>query len=224
MDSPRQLDTFAKLTAALDEIFAAGCSFSSIHDAITTTLESVELTSAEVNKFTFFDTDKPYTRNLAATDGKNYTLLVLCWSPAKESKIHNHPCDGCFIKTLSGCVKETRYVVENGDIKQSAVKFFCEGQVSFMSDDLGLHKVGNPNHHVGAVTLHLYTPPFKSCKVWSDEGVGALAKSEVGIVGFFSAYGLRSPSLEGKPGAHAKMLQELLHASSGVSEMSWAQR
>jgi cysteine dioxygenase len=32
---------------------------------------------------------------------------------------------------------------------------------------MGLHKVGNPTDSV-SVTLHLYSPPFQSCRVWLD--------------------------------------------------------
>jgi len=34
-----------------------------------------------------------------------------------------------------------------------------------MRDELGLHRVENPSHSSKAVSLHLYSPPFKSCQV-----------------------------------------------------------
>lgn len=61
-----------------------------------------------------------------------------------------------------------------------------------------------------ATSSHLYTPPFHSCKVWADEGVGALSKSDIGVMGYFSAFGLRTPNREGKPGKQARVLHELL--------------
>eukprot|EP00597_Dinobryon_sp_UTEXLB2267_P000752 CAMPEP_0170072226 /NCGR_PEP_ID=MMETSP0019_2-20121128/9924_1 /TAXON_ID=98059 /ORGANISM="Dinobryon sp., Strain UTEXLB2267" /LENGTH=89 /DNA_ID=CAMNT_0010281105 /DNA_START=397 /DNA_END=666 /DNA_ORIENTATION=+ len=78
-----------------------------------------------------------------------------------------------------------------------------------MADDIGLHKIGNPNKDIGAVTLHLYTPPFSVCKVWSHSGEGQYSKHEEGKVGYFSVYGHRSPHLEGKPGLHAKLMEEI---------------
>lgn len=212
MNTDAPISSFEKLKEGLDGIFKRGNAYAEVQREITEILKNVDFSGTEISKYTYFDFEKPYTRNLAATDGKHYTLLVLCWSPGKESKIHNHPCDGCFIKTLSGCIKETRYISDasNDEIKQSAVKFYREGQVSYMCDDMGLHKVGNACTQVGAVTLHLYTPPFKECKVWSSAGVGKLSTAELGVVGFFSIYGLRTPNLEGKPGKHAKLLQELL--------------
>ena len=130
-------------------------------------MERVDLTTNEINKYTFFDFEKPYTRNLVATDHKHYTLLLLCWSPGKESKIHNHPCDGCYVKAVRGSVRESQYTINETtlDIKLSKTRFFNEGQVSYMNDSIGLHKIGNPNKDTGSVSLHLYTPPFSSCKV-----------------------------------------------------------
>jgi len=206
-----KISTVDKLVATINAIYAKGLPYEQIHDCLTHTLQRVDLTTTETNKYIFFDLEKPYTRNLVASDGKNYTLLILCWGPGKGSKIHNHPCDGCYIRNLSGCIKETRYDVIPGtdEIKQSAVKFYCEGQVSYMSDNLGLHKISNPNAHVGSVTLHLYTPPFQSCKVWSHEGKGELSNHEIGLVGFFSVCGLRTPNLEGKPGVYAKLMHDI---------------
>lgn len=33
-------------------------------------------------------------------------------------------------------------------------------------DSLGFHKVGNSDDHTPAMTLHVYIPPPKSCRVW----------------------------------------------------------
>ena len=84
-----------------------------------------------------------------------------------------------------------------------------------MCDDMGLHKIGNPGA-VCAVTLHLYTPPFQSCKVWSHDGAGTLSQSSVGVMGYFSAYGLRTPAAEGRPGAHALMLREIVQRVKSI--------
>ena len=40
--------------------------------------------------------------------------------------------------------------------------------VTYMSDELGLHRVENPRHSNRAVSLHLYSPPFQSCQVNLD--------------------------------------------------------
>mmetsp|Transcript_4983 Transcript_4983/g.5074 ORF Transcript_4983/g.5074 Transcript_4983/m.5074 type:complete len:262 (-) Transcript_4983:366-1151(-) len=179
--------------------------------AIDSLLRRTNLTTDEVNKYTFWDGEKPYTRNLIHTDNENYTLLLLCWNGGRESSIHNHPCEGCFIKTIRGCIRETRYevVTETDEIRQSKVKFFNEGQVSFMHDSIGLHKIGNPNKDTGSVTLHLYTPPFKTCNVWSDSGRDTFSHPTEVKMGYFSVYGHRSPNLEGRPGKHAQVMNDI---------------
>ena len=60
-------------------------------------------------KYAIFDDEKPYTRNLISTDGETYTLLLLCWNPQKESPIHDHPCDGCWLQVVQGGIREDRY-------------------------------------------------------------------------------------------------------------------
>lgn len=65
-------------------------------------MTKIQLNYTEISKYIHYDDLLPYTRNLLATDNINYTLLLLCWSPGVESKIHDHPCDGCFVKTIIG--------------------------------------------------------------------------------------------------------------------------
>jgi Cysteine dioxygenase type I len=55
-----------------------------------------------------------YTRNLIATDGVSFTLLLLCWNPNCYSPIHNHPGDGCWMRVVSGAIHEVRYTQPSG--------------------------------------------------------------------------------------------------------------
>lgn len=159
------IDNIEKLKNTIECAFAQGYDRPKTHDKLLQILGRVDLTTNELNKFTFWDASKSYTRNLVATDGKNYTLLLLCWNPGKESKVHNHPCDGCYVKTVRGCIRETRYAQQGNEITRQNVRFFNEGQISYIDDSIGLHKIGNPFCDSGSVSLHLYTPPFASCKV-----------------------------------------------------------
>lgn len=136
-------------------------------EMLTKILTHTNLSVNDVGKYTLFDKNLPYTRNLVATDGFNYGLLVLCWNGGMESKIHNHPCDGCFVKVLRGTIKETRYSYDQQTDAITLLSEFegQEGDVAYMDDFVGLHKIGNPSKDVGAVTLHLYTPPYSLCKV-----------------------------------------------------------
>ena len=40
-----------------------------------------------------------------------------------------------------------------------------------ITDAMGLHRMENPSHTEGTVTLHLYTPPFRTCQTF-DEASG----------------------------------------------------
>jgi hypothetical protein len=170
----------------------------------------------------FWDTDKAYSRNLVATDGKHYSLLLLCWKPGRESAIHDHPCDGCFVKTLRGCIRETRYHCNatTNEITQGVTKFYCEDQVSFMNDEIGLHKIGNPNDITGAVSLHLYTPPFRSCKVWQCHGKDQYSRCQDSMVGFQSVFGIRTPHLEGRSAQHVQILDQIRARGVDIEQTS----
>ncbi|CAM9827728.1 unnamed protein product, partial [Ectocarpus fasciculatus] len=136
------------------------------HVQLKTLFDQTKLSKEDLSRYLFWDFSLPYSRNRIAMDGKHYELLALCWNPGRESRIHNHPGDGCFVKIISGSVRETVYDVPN----EAAPTFQSEsillpGSVCYMDDSLGLHRLGNPSKTEGAVTLHLYTPPVARCKV-----------------------------------------------------------
>lgn len=143
-------------------------------DSITTMLKSTNLDLTEINRYSLYSSQEslPYTRNLVYSND-DFTLLVLCWRPGFESKIHNHPVRGCFVLPLLGSICETRYELHSDNtLKLMESVEICAGEkrkISFMSDSLGmLHKISNTSKTAGAVTLHLYTPPFSKCNVWSS--------------------------------------------------------
>ncbi len=65
----------------------------------------------------------------------------------KYSPIHDHPCDGCWMRVCQGCINEVRYVKEEKNGKDAA-PFSCtmdtvfeKGQQTFIHDNIGYHKV-----------------------------------------------------------------------------------
>jgi len=156
-------------------------------------LESYESSWNEWKRFEFWDEKKKYTRNLIATDGSTFTLMLLCWNPGRASPIHDHMGSQCFMRTISGKIVESQY--ENpckkklGEQKESksceqaclkaliprSERVFESGKVIFINDHVGLHKIENP-YEERAVTLHCYIPPYKSCHcfcpVTGDTNVG----------------------------------------------------
>lgn len=161
-------------------------------DCFVKLLQNTNMPESEWSKYAYWSNELPYTRNLIATDNKNYTLLLLCWGAGYESRIHDHPCDGCFVKVLKNSIKESRYkLAADGDVVLYNEAVAGPGMVTHMHDSMGLHKISNPDPCAGAVTLHLYTPPYQTCKVWASAG------SVVPVTGkmfVFSSYGLKSPT------------------------------
>ena len=61
--------------------------------------------------------------------------------------------------------KEVNEENKNGVMLEKDQYYAKRNSVSYMSDELGLHRVENTSHSDGAVSLHLYSPPFQSCQV-----------------------------------------------------------
>lgn len=123
---------------------------------------------SEWQKYALGDPSRPYTRNLVDKGNGKSNLLILVWTPGKGSPIHDHANAHCIMKILKGSLKETLFswpnqsVLNNGEPSPPNVKketVYQENQVTYMSDQLGLHKVTNPDPENVAVSLHLYTPP-----------------------------------------------------------------
>ena len=193
-DSSFRSNSLLSFTDKLNDMFNnSALSKEDRHGMIQKLLKNLELDPTELAKYIHFDPNYAYTRNLVATDGLHYNLLVLCWGPGKSSRIHNHPCDGCYVKVLSGSLRETRYTI---DKVNKEILFNCEstagpGTITFMNDDIGLHKITNPSAEIGAVSLHLYTPPFQNCKVWESAGKSLLSSFDAKMCSY-SRFGIKS--------------------------------
>jgi len=149
-------------------------------DPITKLFRRMKLSKDEQEKYTFLESNKNYTRNLIATDHETYTLLLLCWNANKYSPIHDHPCDGCWMKVLRGTVNEKRYMNvphvdghnhyrgDHDHLVCTSDVYFTEGQDVFIKDSLGYHKIGNDGDEA-SITLHLYSPPISKCRMWMNE-------------------------------------------------------
>ncbi|XP_072937725.1 cysteine dioxygenase type 1 [Epargyreus clarus] len=69
--------------------------------------------------------------------------------------------------------------------------------VCYINDALGLHRMENPSHVDGAISLHLYCPPFDSCRVF-DARTGKPTEAKVT---FWSKYGKKIKRvIEANPG------------------------
>ncbi|EHK43362.1 hypothetical protein TRIATDRAFT_258544 [Trichoderma atroviride IMI 206040] len=162
-------------------------------DSLMEMMRAYDGSDMQWSKYAFGDASRGYTRNLVDEGNGKSNLLVLVWSPGKGSPIHDHGNAHCLMKILRGDLTETRYAFPNNDEPEGQMtviseKTYRENQVTYMADDLGLHRVSNRGSGF-AVSLHLYTPPNvakKGCHIF-DEKTGR--RSHVPGCTYFSAYG-----------------------------------
>lgn len=83
--------------------------------------------------------------------------LVLVWTPGKGSPIHDHADAHCLMKVLKGTLRETRYQhPAKAGVGPEVIKTttYKENEVTYMADELGLHRIANPDPGEIAVSLH----------------------------------------------------------------------
>ena len=101
---------------------------------------------------------------------EKFNIILLVWNPGKESPIHDHPCNGCWVRVLENSVQEVVYEKnENESLSLTADNVYTEGGVTWMHDKKGFHKIGNPNEEV-SVTLHVYSPPYEISTIFNLDG------------------------------------------------------
>lgn len=71
-----------------------------------------------------------------------FNLLMLVWTPGKESKVHDHAASHCLMKIMKGELKETRWVTPEGGARTAeemdieGVREYRRGKVAYMCDDV----------------------------------------------------------------------------------------
>ena len=130
---------------------------------IVTLMEAYTSNPDEWEKFALADSSRSYTRNLVDKGNGKSNLLVLVWSPGRGSPIHDHSNAHCVMKVLHGKLKETLYdwPSSNGFAQGSTTPprikketLYGEGEVTYMSDEMGIHRIENPDPEKFAVSLH----------------------------------------------------------------------
>ncbi|EAU33889.1 cysteine dioxygenase [Aspergillus terreus NIH2624] len=119
---------------------------------------------ADWGRYYYNDESKNYTRNAIENINHKANILLLVWNPGKGSPIHDHANAHCIMKVLAGQLRETVYRApgqsgSSGPLEIMSEKEHSMNEVTYISDDIGLHRVHNPSSDQVAVSLHLYTPP-----------------------------------------------------------------
>jgi len=156
--------------------------------SLKTTMENYKSNPNDWKKYAMFDPMK-YTRNLVSNGNGKFNLIVLCWGSGHQSAIHDHAGSHCILKMLDGELKETQYYWPETEGKSLEVKqetVMHRDETAYMHDKIGLHRVANEHHVKGAISLHLYTPPYSECKSY-DERSGTARRA--GNITFYSIDG-----------------------------------
>src|SRR5579859_2253812 len=117
-----------------------------------------------------------YTRNLIDKTTL-YELVAICWEVGQISSIHNHRDQNCWMAAPIGRLKVQNYHVVFQDEEQGKCKIeptdileINPGNPVSVNPLEPVHKVYNPAElNQRAVSLHVYSRPFDSCVVYSDQ-------------------------------------------------------
>ncbi|XP_063605481.1 cysteine dioxygenase type 1-like [Penaeus indicus] len=189
MDVVTQMPQVATLDDLIQELHKVFDSDEVNVEYVYNLLASYKSNPVEWKKFAKFDRYK-YTRNLVDEGNGKFNLMLLCWGPSHTSTIHDHADAHCFMKMLEGSLQEVRFEWPKGDETEEGMveidrNILKLNGVCYINDSLGLHRVENASHSEGAVSLHLYCPPFSACQIF-DERTGKKMKCPVT---FWSKFG-----------------------------------
>ena len=83
-------------------------------------------------------------------------VFIICWNENQESRIHDHPLNGCLLKCLEGHLIEDIFTNENYKIKYEYSNNIVKNNIGYRSGNTILHKI---KPHISSVSLHIYSPP-----------------------------------------------------------------
>lgn len=185
-----RFDSFHNLVSDLSRILGPSSGLNSEEVNVQELFKLIEnciSSEKEWSKYALSDLSRGYTRNLVDEgNGKSNLVslvskfrqaiiwlcnkkLVLVWTPGKGSPVHDHADAHCLMKVLKGTLKETRFgFPKNNATPPIVIKetIYRENQVTYMADELGLHKISNPDSENVAVSLHR----MFSIPCWWSEG------------------------------------------------------
>jgi cysteine dioxygenase len=117
-----------------------------------------------------------YTRNLIDKTAL-YELIAICWEVGQASSIHNHRDQNCWMAVPIGRLLVENYRLVFQDITEGRCELETADTIEMNPghpcavDPLEpVHRVFNPKEfNQRAVSLHVYSRPFDTCVVYSQE-------------------------------------------------------
>ena len=89
-------------------------------------------------------------------ENEYFEIFIISWNKNQNAPIHDHSCNGCWLKVLQGKLTENIYEVDSLTLYKSNI--IKKNDISFMKNNLGYHSITN-NSDDTAVTIHIYNPP-----------------------------------------------------------------
>jgi len=128
-----------------------------------------------IEPYLFWDRQH-YTRNLIDKTPL-YELIAICWDVGHISSIHNHKDQNCWMAVPIGRLLVQNYKVLRQDLNGGTCDIVPTDIVEMnptspaaVDPNEPVHKVYNPAEFgERAVSLHVYSRPYDSCVVYSDE-------------------------------------------------------
>ena len=153
-------------------------------------IERIPIDSTELRPYHHYG-HSSYGRNLIYT-GAEFEIILLCWKPQQYSTPHDHQGSLCIMKCISGELTEQRFLLQakagNNCILSPTERItFGDGEVTSITDQQGLHKLGNDTAAV-ACSLHFYFPPIHSASAYSEQD--GSQKTVLSV--FTSEYGVKT--------------------------------
>nr|WP_199064700.1 cysteine dioxygenase family protein [Chromobacterium sp. ASV5] len=126
--------------------------------------QTLRLAPDELAPYRRFD-PAGYRRNRIYADDR-FELLLLCWLPGQQSRIHNHHGSRCGVLVVEGVASETAFeTTPGGAAKAGAAHQMAAGSL-LVNEHQDIHQIRNA-HDRNLVTLHLYSPPLRQMEIFS---------------------------------------------------------
>lgn len=138
-------------------------------------LRSSPVDPKSIERYLIWD-PQHYTRNLIDKTPL-YELIAICWEVGQISSIHNHKDQNCWMAAPIGRLLVQNYKVLSQDLEAGTCDIvptdiieMNASQPAAVDPREPVHKVYNPAEFgQRAVSLHVYSLPYDSCVVYSDE-------------------------------------------------------
>jgi cysteine dioxygenase len=144
-------------------------------DQIIRFLESTPVRSDTLTPYLTWDRQH-YTRNLIDKTSL-YELVAICWEVGQASSVHNHREQNCWMAVPLGRLRVENYHLISQKLDQGTCQLETADTVEMnprqpcaVNPLEPVHRVYNPREfNQRAVSLHVYSRPFDTCVVYSQE-------------------------------------------------------